>query len=133
MEIAEGTVLAHIKRQGLRRQIAEAKRTAQSKESSAITPLNAVAATMQQRREKYQHGIANVADKVVPFLETMPAAKILDNARNLEQFDRVARRNYGLDNLPPSGGPLNGAILINQSQVQFVRRQANSSKESLDG
>ena len=32
----------------------------------------------------------------------MEPGEILDSARNIERFDRVARRNFGLDNQPNS-------------------------------
>ena len=47
----------------------------------------------------------------------MEPAEILDSARNLERFDYVARRNYGVENQPPQGGLINLAILTNQAVV----------------
>ena len=47
----------------------------------------------------------------------MEPAKILDNARNLERFDYVARRNYGVENQPSQGELINLAILTNQALV----------------
>ena len=41
------------------------------------------------------------------------------NARKFEQFDRVARRNFGLDLHPPGGCPVNLAILTNQAAVRL--------------
>ena len=36
----------------------------------------------------------------------MEPAEILDNTRNLERFDYVARRNFGLENQSTPNGPL---------------------------
>ncbi len=44
--------------------------------------------------------MAGVTEKVLPHLESMEPAEILDSARNLERFDYVARRNYGLEHQP---------------------------------
>ena len=115
-----GTVLAHSKRKGLRQQITAAKQATQSQQSDAIMPLQSVAVTMQQRAERYTDRMAGVSEKVLPHLESMQPGAILDSARNIEQFDRVARRNFGLDDRPPSGGILNLAVLTNQAAIQVV-------------
>ena len=47
----------------------------------------------------------------------MEPAEILNRARNLERFDYVARRNYGVDNQPSPGGLINLAILTNQAVI----------------
>lgn len=115
-----GTVLAHSKRKGLRQQITAAKQATQSEQSDAITPLQSVRLTMQQRGEKYSDRMAGISEKVLPHLESMDPSEILGRAREIELNDRWSRRNFGLDNQPPSGGVLNLAILTNQAAVQVV-------------
>jgi hypothetical protein len=66
--------------------------------------------------------MASITDKVLPHLESLMPAEILDSSRKLERFDFVARRNYGLENQPPPGGVLNLAILTNQAAVQVVSK-----------
>ena len=51
---------------------------------------------------------------------SLEPAAILKGARNLEQFGRVVRRNFGLDSEPPSGGVINLAISTNQVAVQIA-------------
>ena len=80
--------------------------------------------TMQARAERHVERIAGITHRVLPHLESMEPAKILDNARNLEQLDRVARRNFGLDNQPAGGGVVNLDILCNQSLIQVVNKPA---------
>jgi hypothetical protein len=48
----------------------------------------------------------------------MPAAEILNQARNLERFDFLARRNYGLSDSTQPHGPLNLHILTDQAAIQ---------------
>jgi hypothetical protein len=77
---------------------------------------------MQAHAERHVEQIARITDKVLPYLESMEPADILDSARNVEPFDYVGRRNYGLENQPPSAGVLNLAILTNQAAVQVVSK-----------
>jgi hypothetical protein len=53
--------------------------------------------------------MGDVTDKVPPHLEPMPTEEILDRAGEVERYDRLARRNYGLDS-PASGS---GAVNLN--------------------
>ena len=64
---------------------------------NTISPMQSAALTMLQRGERYADRLGTVVECVVPHLESLPPGEILKNARNLEQFDRVARRNYGLE------------------------------------
>jgi hypothetical protein len=62
---------------------------------------------MQERASRHVERMAGVTDRVLPHLEKMEPAEILDGARNLERLDYVARGNYGLENQPPPGGMIN--------------------------
>src|SRR6476469_300624 len=75
MGIPEGTVLARAKREGWTQQIATAKlarRPALARDLAkpdainAITPMQSVAATMQQRGQRYTERIAGVTESVLP-------------------------------------------------------------------
>jgi hypothetical protein len=127
--IPAGTVLARAKREGWTQQIAQAKlierpelarEIAKPDAINAITPMQSAAITMQQRGQRYTERMAGVSEKVLPHLEKMQPGAILDSARNIEQFDRVARRNYGLENQPPGGGVIQLAIMTNRAAVQVV-------------
>ena len=72
---------------------------------------------MQERAERHVERMAGITEKVLPHLESMQPAEILNSARNLERFDYVARRNYGVENQPPQGGLINLAILTNQAVI----------------
>jgi hypothetical protein len=52
MSIPEGTVLAHATRKGWTRQIEAAKQEAQRTQSNAITPMQALAVTLNERKDK---------------------------------------------------------------------------------
>jgi len=124
MGVPEGTVLARASREQWTPRIQAAKSLAKPLESAIIPTCAAAAQTMQARAERHVARIAGITDRVLPHLEAMEPAEILDSARNLERFDYVARRNYGLDNQPPPGGVINLAILTNQAAVQLVSHPA---------
>ena len=63
MNIAEGTVLARAKREGWTQQIAAAKQAIALPQSNAITPMQSIAAVMQERGERYRERIAGVSEK----------------------------------------------------------------------
>ena len=104
MGIAEGTVLARASREGWTPRIEAAKSLAKPVESAIVPACDAAALTMHERSERHVARMAGITDKVLPHLEKMEPAAILDSARNLERFDYVARRNYGVENQPPPGG-----------------------------
>jgi hypothetical protein len=72
---------------------------------------------MRERAERYTSNMAEISERVVPDLKKMKPQKILDSAQKLDQFDRVARRNFGLNDSAPAGGILNLAVLCNQAAV----------------
>jgi hypothetical protein len=82
--------------------------------------MQSAALTMQERATRYTERMAGVSERVLPHLESLPPAAILDAARNVEQFDRFSRRNFGLDSQPPRGCPVNFAILTNRAAIQIV-------------
>ena len=92
MNIPEGTVLARASREQWTPSIEAAKRLAKPLESAIVPACDAAAQTMQARAERHVERMAGVTDKVLPHLESMEPAEILDSARNLERFDYVARR-----------------------------------------
>lgn len=77
---------------------------------------------MEARAERHLERMAGITDKGLPHLESMDPGAVLDKARNVEQFDRVARRDYGLENQPPPDGVLNLSILTNQGAALAVNK-----------
>jgi hypothetical protein len=131
MNVPEGTVLARAKREGWTQRIAEAKHAAALTQSNAITPMQSIAAVMQQRGERYRERIAGVSEKVIGHVEAMEADEILIRSSQLEKIDTIARRTFGLNEAPPSQGCLSLAILTNHAAVQVkatIPRVASSSE-----
>src|SRR4030095_6583582 len=114
MNIPEGTVLARAKREGWTREIQNAKALAKRDDTSiAVTPLEAVSASMQQRGERHLGRMANIVEKAVPHVEAMEPGAILDRVDDVEKLDKVARRTFGIsdDDVHGNNVMVNIAIL----------------------
>ena len=97
MGIPEGTVLARAKREGWTRQIQFAKALAKREDAPpAVSPVEAVAITVQQRGERHLGRMANIVEKTVPHVEAMEPGAILDRVDDVETLDKVARRTFGI-------------------------------------
>ena len=97
MNVPEGTVLARAKREGWTQQIQTAKALVKRQEASlAITPVQAVAMSMQQRGERHLGRMANIVEKTIPHVEAMEPGAILDRVDDVEKLDKVARRTFGI-------------------------------------
>ena len=92
MAIPEGTVLARASREQWTPRIEAAKSLAKPVECAIVPACHAAAQTLQARAERHVERMAGITDKVLPHLESMDPADILDAARNLERFDYVARQ-----------------------------------------
>ena len=119
MGIPAGTVLARASREHWTRRIESAKSLAKPAESAIVPASDAAAQTIQARAGQHVERMAGITDKVLPHLESMEPAEILNSARNLERFDFVARRNYGLENQPPSTGGIHIGLLTGQVAIQY--------------
>ena len=76
MDIPEGTVLARAKREGWTQEIQSARALAKREDASlAVSPVKAVALSMQQRGERHIERMAGVSERGVDHVETMTAAK----------------------------------------------------------
>ncbi len=114
MNVPEGTVLARAKREGWTQQIQTAKALVKREEASlAITPVQAVAMSMQQRGERHLGRMANIVEKTMPHVEAMEPGAILDRVDDVEKLDKVARRTFGIsdDDVHGSNVLVNIAIL----------------------
>jgi len=118
MNLPEGTVLAYAKRHGWTQQIEEAKAIVLQPQSDAITPLQSIAAVMQERGERYRERVAGVSERVIGHVESMEAGEILARSAQFEKIDTVARRTFGLNEAPPSQGSLSLNVLTNHAIVQ---------------
>ncbi|MGI8957346.1 MAG: hypothetical protein ACR2II_10600 [Chthoniobacterales bacterium] len=120
MGIPEGTMLARASREHWTQHIEAAKGLARPVERAIVPACDAAAATMHDRGTRHVQRMAGITEKVLPHLEAMEAGEILDSARNLERFDLVARRNYGLDHQPAGPSILNLSVLVGHTAVEIV-------------
>jgi len=129
MNVPEGTVLARAKREGWTQQIAAAKiaqRPELAKEMAkpaainAImpTPMQSIAAVMQERGERYRDRIAGVSERVVGQIEAMCPDEILTRSSQFEKIDTIARRTFGLNEAAVGQGSLTLSVLTNHAVAQ---------------
>ena len=113
MGIPEGTILSRAKREGWTRQIESAKALAKREETPlAVTPVEAVAMSMQKRGERHVERMAGVSERAVDHIETMDGPEILDSVDEIEKLDKVARRTFAIsDDAPNTNVAVNIAIL----------------------
>jgi hypothetical protein len=105
MGIPEGTVLSRAKREGWTREVQNAKALAKREDASlTITPIEAVAMSMQQRGERHVERMAGVSERAVDHIETMDGPEILNSVDEIEKLDKVARRTFGLKDDNTLGG-----------------------------
>src|SRR5438477_13057322 len=123
MNVPEGTVLARAKREGWTQQIESAKHAAALTQSNAITPLQSIAAVMQERGERYRERMAGVSEKVVSHVDSLEPGTILD------QIDTIARRTFGLNDAASGQGALTLSVLTNHAVVQ-VKAQVPAAPSS---
>jgi len=118
MNVPEGTVLARAKREGWTQQIAAAKQAVALPQSNAITPMQSIAAVMQERGERYRERIAGVSERVVGHIESMCPDEILTRSVQFEKIDTIERRTFGLNEARPAQEALTLSVLTNHAIVQ---------------
>ncbi len=97
MNIPEGTVLAHAKREGWTQQIKSAKALVKREDSApAVTATEAVAITMRQRGERHPGAHGEHCRKDLPHVEAMEPGAILDRIDDVETLDKIGRRTFGI-------------------------------------
>ena len=113
MGIAEGTVLSRAKREGWTREIQNAKALAKREDAPpGVSPVEAVAISMQQRGERHLGRMANIVEKTVPHVEAMEPGAILDRIDDVETLDKIGRRTFGIsDGSSAENWAVNIAIL----------------------
>ena len=80
MDIPEGTVSARAKREGWTQEIQSAKALAKREDAPlAVSPVKAVALSMQQRGERHLERMAGVSERGVDHIETMDGPEILNS------------------------------------------------------
>ena len=125
MGIPEGTVLARAKREGWTREIQNAKALVKREDSAlAVTPVEAVAATLAERGQRHLKRMAGVSERGVDHIETMDGPELLNSVDEIEKLDKVARRTFGLNDNPYSGLTLN-TLNINRLQIDQDRTETH--------
>ena len=131
--ISAGTILSRAQREGWTREIQNAKALAKREDAPVVTPLKAVATTMQQRGERHVQRMAGVSERGVDHVETMHGPEILNAVDRIEKLDKVARRTFGLND-DDAGGPnaiINIAMLaVDPNKVCIKGRVARESRVS---
>ena len=117
MNIPAGTILSRAKREGWTREIQNAKALVKREDSElAVTPVEAVAATLAERGQRHLKRMAGVSERGVDHIETMDGPEILNSVDEIEKLDKVARRTFGLNDVPLSGFSLN---VLNLGSLQI--------------
>jgi hypothetical protein len=122
MNIPEGTMTARASRERWTQHIEAAKQAVSGEQAVAASPtvLQSVATTMQQRAERHVGRIAGVTESVLPHLESMQPAAILDSIHEIEKYDRMARRNFGLGDSDGAGGALSVRVLTQGAAIEVL-------------
>src|SRR5262249_52360239 len=130
MGLPAGTVLAHVSRKKLSQQIQTAKATARPAPSQKeITALESVEKSIQERGQKHVERMATVSEKVMGHIESLPPGEVFGDSRNLDYYDRVARRTFNLDNQLPQTSPINFQILCNGGGVIGQTNEQSTSEK----
>ena len=128
--ISAGTILSRASREGWTREIHSAKALAKRADAPVVSPLKAVAMTMQQRGERHVERMAGVSEKVVSHVESLEPGVILDEIDKVEKADRVARRTFGLNDGEASGPNAIVNIAMLGVDPESVRIKDDPSRES---
>jgi hypothetical protein len=72
--------------------------------------------------------MAGVTEKVLPHLESMQPDSILDRVNDIEKYDRLARRNYGLFENQERPSSLNLDVLCGRGRTRIaIEQQPNET------
>lgn len=97
MNVPAGTILSRAQREGWSRQKEEAKALAASAQSNAITATQGAAASLYERGQRHVERMTAVSERVMPHVEALGPHELLDGIEKIDRYDRLARRQYGLE------------------------------------
>jgi hypothetical protein len=116
MSIPEGTVLARAKREGWTQQIQSIKALAKRDDTStAVTPFEAVSASMQQRGERHIGRVAGLTERMLMTFEQLSEGEQLRFVDELEKIDKIGRRTFRLDTENGNGG----TVMVNVALLEI--------------
>jgi hypothetical protein len=84
---------------------------------------------VQQPAEGHVYRTAGVTDKVLPHLESMQPKSIQDRVNDIEKYDRMARRNYGLSDNQGRPSSLNIDVFTKGRMVIAIDQQPSQTLE----
>jgi hypothetical protein len=84
---------------------------------------------VQEPAEGHVYRMASVTDKVLPHLESMQPKSIQDRVNDIEKYDRMARRNYGLSDNQGRPSSLNIDVLTKGRMVIAIDQQPSQTLE----
>jgi hypothetical protein len=117
MNIPEGTILSRAKREGWTREIQNAKALAKREDASpAVTPVRAVAASMQQRGERHIGRVAGLTERMLMTFEQLSEGEQLRFVDELEKIDKIGRRTFRLDETGHGGG---NNVMVNVALLEI--------------
>jgi hypothetical protein len=85
--------------------------------------MQSAAISLRQRGERHVERMAGVSERVAGHVEEMQPRAILESIHEVEKFDRMARRTYGLSDGQPTGrGTFALNILSGQAAIQVISK-----------
>jgi hypothetical protein len=118
--IAEGTVLAHANREGwsaLKRQaMQKAGILAEVRQSQSKAIADAVADDHAERARLHLARMGGLVEVLGQHAETLAPGMLFEQVGKLDTFDRIARRNFGLET-PQQGNVIN---VLCSAPVEFI-------------
>jgi len=83
---------------------------------------------MQQRGERHLGRMAGVSERAVDHIETMDGSEILGSVDQIEKLDKIARRTFGLNDIPSSGFTLN-VLSLNSLGVEIRKSEQGAEQD----
>jgi hypothetical protein len=129
MSIPEGTVLARANREAWTQQIQSIKALAKREDTStAVTPFEAVSASMQQRGERHTGRVAGLTERMLMTFEQLSEGEQLRFVDDLEKIDKIGRRTFRLDTENGHGG----TMMVNVALLEIPPEEMRVSIEPSD-
>jgi hypothetical protein len=76
--------------------------------------------------------MAGVTEKVLPHLESMQPNSTLDRGNDIEKYDRLAPRNYGLSDKQGGSSSLNVKVLTGGGTIFPVKQPDNPTPRKIE-
>ncbi len=122
MGIAPGTICARSKREDWTRKLTDARALAAAQQAPAISTAQGVATSLYERGLRHVDKMADVVERTMPRVESMDADEVLDNVERIDRYDRLARRNYGIDEQGVGGPKTLNINFLSDPGIFEVRR-----------